>query len=161
MEKKNYMKYLIVKCLSMALIITNLGSKAFGNNDPYPAPEEGYRRVDIVIPYEEKINLDLISIDVGVYSKVCDVFRLVATHEVRRVDGWGYEYLYIKSDGGLLSDLMLCKDLQKPKFVPAILDFFDSPKRYPAKAPYTMVIYLPKDLKVRVEYLKEIKYQDL
>jgi ecotin len=140
-----------------------VSSSAFAESDgvPYPAPEKGYRRVDIVIPYEEKALQDLISVDVGVESKRCDAVSLLASSEKKTVEGWGFDYLVIRSNGDMMSDLMPCQELTESKFVPANLKIFDSPKDYPARAPYTKVIYVPNDLKVRVKYLKEIKSKDL
>lgn len=54
-----------------------------------------------------------------------------------------------------------CEQLSAPVFVPAnwgeASAIYDSPKNYPAEAPYTKVLYVPNNFVIKVEYLKTIK----
>ena len=153
-----------MRILLIALSLSSIAFSAFADNvvkDHYPKPEPGYRRVNIEPNNRDEIrasksvkNVDLLSIDVGIMSYNCNASSLFASVEERHVEGYGSTYLVVKSEGDFLGSAMACSDLVSAAFVPAHLNIFKLPRE-------STVLYIPENLKVKVEYFEKIKIEEL
>ncbi len=116
----------------------------------FPKAKEGYKQVYIQLPVA-KNEADLkVEFFVGAEKMLdCNNYFLMGNVKTQDLQGWGYNYYEVESNGEAAGTLMGClnKKLTK-KFVtlqPEVV-------RYNSKLP--LVFYVPKDLEVRYRVLR-------
>lgn len=110
----------------------------------FPPPKEGYKQVIINLPVmsnEDKLKVEVFA---GMDKLVdCNRYFFKGAFTEENLEGWGYTYYTVSSDGELLGTRMACPDDKKIK------KFIHLPSqllRYNSKLP--IVIYLPKEFEV-------------
>lgn len=116
----------------------------------FPKAKEGYKQVYIQLPIAKNENDLKVEFFVGVEKMLdCNNHFLMGKVATQDLQGWGYNYYEVESNGGTGGTLMACPDQKKTKkFVslqPEIV-------RYNSKLP--LVFYVPKDLEVRYRVLR-------
>lgn len=123
----------------------------------FPKAKEGYKQVYIKVPASKNENGMKVEIFVGKTQLVdCNKHRMGGKMEEKNLDGWGYTYYEVESNGQATSTLMACPDNKKTnQFIymqPQLL-------RYNSKLP--IVVYVPKDMEVKYKIWKaESKFQN-
>ena len=118
--------------------------------DMFPKAKEGFKQVYIQLPIS-KNEADLkVEFFVGVEKMLdCNKHFLMGKVNTQDLQGWGYNYYEVESNGETGGTLMGCPDQKKTKkFVslqPEIV-------RYNSKLP--LVFYVPKDMEVRYRVLR-------
>ncbi|MBD3905363.1 serine protease inhibitor ecotin [Chryseobacterium sp. Ch-15] len=116
----------------------------------FPKAKEGYKQVYIQLPIAKNENDLKVEFFVGVEKMLdCNNHFLMGKVATQDLQGWGYNYYEVESNGETGGTLMACPDQKKTKkFVslqPEIV-------RYNSKLP--LVFYVPKDLEVRYRVLR-------
>lgn len=107
----------------------------------FPAPEKGYKKMVIEVPYSENDRNKKIEFAVGKWMEVdgCNAFHLSGSLEKKDLQGWGYDYYVFKTDGQVAGTMMACPDKAKRNlFVSAQPETV----RYNGRMP--IVIYVPE-----------------
>jgi len=112
----------------------------------YPAATEGLRRVYIHLPVMKNERDLKVEIFIGREQMVdCNSYTLTGQVTEENLEGWGFTYYKVTSEGQLLGTLMGCPDNKKTK------KFIQLPQplllNYNSKIP--VVLYIPRDLEVR------------
>lgn len=118
--------------------------------DMFPKAKEGYKQVYIQLPIAKNENDLKVEFFVGAEKLLdCNKHFLMGKVNTQDVQGWGYSYYEVESNGETGGTLMGCPDQKKTKkFVslqPEIV-------RYNSKLP--LVFYIPKDMEVRYRILR-------
>ncbi|RZJ51191.1 MAG: ecotin [Chryseobacterium sp.] len=118
--------------------------------DMFPKAKDGFRQVYIQLPVAKNENDLKVEFFVGAEKLLdCNKHFLMGKVITQDLQGWGYNYYEVESNGETGGTLMGCPDHKKTKkFVslqPEIL-------RYNSKLP--LVFYVPKDLEVRYRILR-------
>jgi len=118
--------------------------------DMFPKAKDGFRQVYIQLPVAKNENDLKVEFFVGAEKLLdCNKHFLMGKVITQDLQGWGYNYYEVESNGETGGTLMGCPDQKKTKkFVslqPEIL-------RYNSKLP--LVFYVPKDLEVRYRILR-------
>lgn len=116
----------------------------------FPKAKEGYKQVYIQLPIVKNENDLKVEFFVGAEKMLdCNNHFLMGKVTSQDLQGWGYNYYEVESNGETGGTLMACPDQKKTKkFVslqPEIV-------RYNSKLP--LVFYVPKDLEVRYRILR-------
>lgn len=116
----------------------------------FPKAKEGYKQVYIQLPVAKNENDLKVEFFVGKEKMLdCNKYFLMGNMKTQDLQGWGYNYYEVESNGETGGTLMACPDQKKTqKFVslqPEIV-------RYNSKLP--LVFYVPKDLEVRYRVLR-------
>lgn len=116
----------------------------------FPKAKEGFKQVYIQLPVAKNENDLKVEFFVGAEKLLdCNKHFLMGKVNTQDLQGWGYNYYEIESNGETGGTLMGCPDQKKTKkFVslqPEIV-------RYNSKLP--LVFYVPKDLEVRYRILR-------
>ncbi|KMQ68830.1 ecotin [Chryseobacterium sp. FH2] len=116
----------------------------------FPKAKEGYKQVYIQLPIAKNENDLKVELFVGAEKTLdCNKHFLVGNVKTQDLQGWGYSYYDVESNGEVGGTLMACLDKKLTKqFVtlqPEIV-------RYNSKLP--LVFYVPKDLEVRYRILR-------
>ena len=101
---------LIIKLfLACSLFIASLLNAQEFNLDMYPKPTSGKKQVYIQVPVvQNEANLK-VEIYIGKEMKVdCNYHSLIGELKEKSLEGWGYSYFEIESDGKMTSTLMGC-----------------------------------------------------
>lgn len=122
----------------------------------FPKPENGIKKAYFNVPKmknEENLKIEII---VGKEEKLdCNNYFLMGKIKEEVVNGWGYSYYVVESDGKMGGTLMACLDGKKElKFV----TLESKIARYNSKLPY--VVYVPKDFKVKYKVLNPSKEKE-
>ena len=111
----------------------------------YPKPQDGYKQIVIQVPAKANENDYSVEIYIG-KNELLDCNRHFMMGEVTKksVDGFGYDYYNVTSDGKIAGTLMAC-----PGKAPTSKFVYIAPQqvRYNSKLP--LVIYIPKQLIVK------------
>lgn len=118
--------------------------------DMFPKAKEGFKQVYIHLPVAKNENDLKVEFFVGAEKLLdCNKHFLMGKINTQDLQGWGYNYYEVESNGETGGTLMACPDQKKTKkFVslqPEIV-------RYNSKLP--LVFYVPKDLEVRYRVLR-------
>lgn len=116
----------------------------------FPKAKEGFKQVYIQLPVAKNEKDLKVEFFVGVEKMLdCNNHFLMGKLNTLDLQGWGYNYYEVESNGETGGTLMACPDQKKTKkFVylqPEIV-------RYNSKLP--LVFYVPKDLEVRYRILR-------
>lgn len=116
----------------------------------FPKAKEGFKQVYIQLPVAKNENDLKVEFFVGAEKVLdCNNYFLMGNVKTQDLQGWGYNYYEVESNGEAAGTLMGCRDQKKTKkFVtlqPEIV-------RYNSKLP--LVFYVPKDLEVRYRVLR-------
>ncbi|KFF24790.1 serine protease inhibitor ecotin [Chryseobacterium vrystaatense] len=116
----------------------------------FPKAKEGFKQVYIQLPVAKNENDLKVEFFVGAEKMLdCNNYFLMGNVKTQDLQGWGYNYYEVESNGEAAGTLMGCRDQKKTKkFVtlqPEIV-------RYNSKLP--LVFYVPKDLEVRYRVLR-------
>ncbi|WP_124641476.1 MULTISPECIES: serine protease inhibitor ecotin [Amniculibacterium] len=123
----------------------------------FPKAKPGYKQVYIKVPAMKNENDYKVEVFAGKTMLVdCNNHRMMGDIDDKNLDGWGYTYYEVESNGQSTSTMMGCPDQTKTKkFIymqPELL-------RYNSKLP--IVIYAPKDMEVKYRIWKaDSKFQN-
>ena len=142
--RKNVFKMMIM--LLFVLVASTTVSKAQMVIDKidlsiFPAPEKGYKKMVIEVPYSDHDKNKKIEFAVGKWMDVdgCNTFNLSGAFEQKDLQGWGYQYYVFKTNGQVAGTMMACPDKAKRTlFVSAQPETV----RYNGRMP--IVIYVPE-----------------
>ncbi|SDL63208.1 Ecotin precursor [Sphingobacterium mizutaii] len=116
------------------------------NTEIFPAPEKGFKRMVIEVPYSDADNNKKIEFSVGKMMEVdgCNHFGLNGTIETKDLEGWGYQYYVFKTNGDVISTQMACPGAPgRNLFVSA------QPTLVPYNGKMPIVVYVPEEYDVR------------
>lgn len=152
------MKFLkVVSAVLMMFVVGNVSAQKKKTQkfeklqiEMFPKAKEGYKQVYIQLPVAKNENDLKVEFFVGVEKLLdCNNHFLMGKVATQDLQGWGYNYYEVESNGETGGTLMACPDQKKTKkFVslqPEIV-------RYNSKLP--LVFYVPKDLEVRYRVLR-------
>ncbi|ASW73117.1 ecotin [Chryseobacterium piperi] len=116
----------------------------------FPKAKEGYKQVYIQLPVAKNEQDLKVEFFVGTEKMLdCNNYFLMGSVKSQDLQGWGYNYYEVESNGETAGTLMACLDKKMTKkFV------YIKPEitRYNSKLP--LVFYVPKDLEVRYRVLR-------
>jgi len=122
----------------------------------FPKPNAGFKMVAIEVPEIPNENNFKIEVLVGKTQEIdCNYYFMMGSSENILLDGWGYNYTQITSDGGVSGTKMGClESSRKMSFVHMTPLMFNYNSRFPE------VIYVPEfcDVKYRMWSVSEQKY---
>ncbi|WP_445432841.1 serine protease inhibitor ecotin [Chryseobacterium indoltheticum] len=152
------MKFLnAVSVVLMMVVVGNLSAQKKKTEkfeklqiEMFPKAKEGFKQVYIQLPVAKNENDLKVEFFVGAEKMLdCNKHFLMGKVATQDLQGWGYNYYEVESNGETGGTLMACPDQKKTKkFVslqPEIV-------RYNSKLP--LVFYVPKDLEVRYRILR-------
>ncbi|MBS1571662.1 MAG: serine protease inhibitor ecotin [Bacteroidetes bacterium] len=156
------MKKLLMMFMGFALATPVFSQKKVSNNisseiKMFPKAKEGYKQVYIKVPTNKNENDMKVEVFVGNTQLVdCNKHRMGGTISEKNLDGWGYNYYEVESNGQATSTMMACPDQKKTsQFIymqPELM-------RYNSKLP--IVLYVPKNMEVKYRIWKaENKFQN-
>ena len=116
----------------------------------FPKAKDGYKQVYIQLPVAKNEKDLKVEYFVGTEKMLdCNNYFLMGSVKSQDLQGWGYNYYEVESNGETAGTLMGCMNKKETKkFVyikPEIV-------RYNSKLP--LVFYVPKDLEVRYRVLR-------
>ena len=150
--------YKIVKHLILLAIVSPILLQAQANEAMkkqtdlgiYPKADEGYKRVIIQVPAKKSEDLLKLEIVAGKTEQVdCNHYFISGTIEEQMLEGGGYVYYKVVSDGQMGGTRMACPDQKKTQ------RFIQMPSRltsYNSKIP--LVVYVPIDMEVKYRVWK-------
>lgn len=111
----------------------------------FPKPEQGFKQIFIQVPAASKEEDLKIEVFAGKEQAVdCNRYSMQGAVTEENLEGWGYTYYKVQSNGQMVGTLMGCPDQKKTvKFIymqPQLI-------RYNSKLP--VVLYVPQDMEVR------------
>lgn len=114
----------------------------------FPKAKDGYKQVYIQLPIAKNENDLKVEVFVGTEKALdCNNYSLMGEMKTQDLQGWGYNYYEVESNGETAGTLMACREQKlTKKFVtlkPEIV-------RYNSKLP--LVFYVPKDKDIEVRY---------
>ncbi len=110
----------------------------------FPAPKEGYKQVYIKVPAKKNEADFKVEVFVGKTIMVdCNRHFMGGTIEDVNLDGWGYTYYVVESDGNVASTRMACPTNKQTK---EFVHMESKLIRYNSRLP--IVIYVPDGLEV-------------
>jgi ecotin len=116
----------------------------------FPKAKAGYKQVYIKVPATKNEDNMKIEVFAGKTLLVdCNKHRMSGELKEKNLEGWGYNYYEVESDGNATSTMMACPDQKKTKnfiYIPSEL------LRYNSKLP--IVIYVPKDMEIKYKIWK-------
>ena len=119
----------------------------------FPKAKEGFKQVYIKVPTVKNENDLKIEVFVGKTQLVdCNQYRMSGQITEKNLEGWGYNYYEVESNGQATSTMMACPDQKKSnKFISMPSETL----RYNSKLP--IVIYVPKNMEVKYRIWKAEK----
>lgn len=144
---------LIVMCAQFAVAQKKVAPAGAAKEDlsMFPAPAAGYKQVIVrvpALPNEQDAKIELIIGKTAVVDK-CNKHFLTGNVTTKNLDGWGYNYYHVTTDGNVAGTLMACSDTRtEKKFVALQPELTNYNSRLP------VVIYLPQDCEVRYRIWK-------
>lgn len=118
--------------------------------DMFPKAEIGFKQVYIQVPVAENEENYKIELHIGKEAMVdCNQHAIIGEFKEHNLEGWGYTYYRVDSNGAMTSTAMACLDGKlEHKFItltPQLL-------RYNSKLP--VVVYVPEDFTVKYKVFK-------
>lgn len=124
----------------------------------FPQAEEGYQRVYIQLPQQENEHNYKVEVYVGKNVEVdtCNNHALMGEMSEKTLDGFGYTYYEVKSEGHITSTQMACpddtKEIQWVNMEPYLT-------HYNSQLP--IVIYVPNDFIVKYKIYTSGEFLDV
>ncbi len=119
----------------------------------FPQPKKGFKQVYIQLPIKKNEDNLRVEVLVGKNMEVdCNEHFMIGQIHERNLDGWGYNYYEVISDGNAASTRMACPDNKMRN------EFVTMPSltlRYNSKLP--IVVYVPNDMDVKYRIWKADK----
>lgn len=111
----------------------------------YPIAQEGYKQVYFQVPISTNEKDLKVEFFVGMDKLVdCNSYFLIGNIKEETVEGWGYNYYFVKSNGESAGTLMGCSDTKKTnKFIHLEAQMANYNSRLP------IVLYIPKNMEVK------------
>lgn len=120
---------------------------ALQNLTMYPLADSGQKRIVIILPPragEENCKVEVMAGKNMLVDK-CNRFFMNGSFAVRQVDGFGYDYYLVQSNGEPGATLMACPEQKmQPAFVSVVNENL---LRYNSRMP--VVVYVPQDFEVK------------
>jgi len=116
----------------------------------FPKPKADEQQIIIQLP--ELANEEDYKIEIyagKMHEKDCNSIKLSGQIDENNLDGWGYTYYRLTTNGNVASTLMGCMDQKKTQ---AFVSVQSNLLRYNSKLPY--VIYVPKNYQVKYKIWK-------
>jgi ecotin len=137
------------------LIVSKFSFAQEGNYEPldlemFPKAETGFKQVYIQVPIIENEENYKIELHIGKEALVdCNQHVLIGEVTEQTLEGWGYTYFKVNTDGSMASTKMACLDSKMErkfiKIAPQLL-------RYNSRMP--MVVYVPEGISVKYKIFK-------
>ncbi len=154
------MKKILINTILIFIVIfsaNNISLLSTSNNNSelktFPIATENYKQVYIQVPQKNNEENFRVELFVGKYEFVdCNSHFLLGKIEEETLEGFGYVYYKVESDGNIASTLMACPDNKKTKkfiYMPPLL------VKYNSKLP--IVVYIPKNLELKYRIWKADK----
>lgn len=148
------MKLTMKLILTCGLLLTSLLKAQEGNDktnlEMFPKPESGYKQVYIELPTESNEVNFKVELFIGIEATVdCNYHTLLGTIQENNLEGWGYTYYQVKSEGKMTSTLMGCMNNELTK------KFIHMPSQiiaYNSKLP--IIVYVPANFIVKYKIFK-------
>lgn len=139
----------------LLLIVSTFSFAQEGNYEPleidmFPIAETGFKQVFIQVPVVENEENYKIEVHVGKEALVdCNKHFMNGQLSEVNLDGWGYTYFKVESDGAISSTKMACLDSKlELKFITLTPQLV----RYNSKLP--VVLYVPENFIVKYKIFK-------
>lgn len=139
----------------LLLIVSTFSFAQEGNYEPleidmFPKAETGFKQVFIQVPVVENEENYKIELHVGKEALVdCNQHFMNGQLSEVNLDGWGYTYFKVESDGSISSTKMACLDSKlELKFITLTPQLV----RYNSKLP--VVLYVPENFSVKYKIFK-------
>ena len=139
----------------LLLIVSTFSFAQEGNYEPleidmFPIAETGFKQVFIQVPVVENEENYKIEVHVGKEALVdCNQHFMNGQLSEVNLDGWGYTYFKVESDGAISSTKMACLDSKlELKFITLTPQLV----RYNSKLP--VVLYVPENFIVKYKIFK-------
>lgn len=140
---------------ALLLIVSTFSFAQEGNYEPleidmFPIAETGFKQVFIQVPVVENEENYKIEVHVGKEALVdCNQHFMNGQLSEVNLDGWGYTYFKVESDGAISSTKMACLDSKlELKFITLTPQLV----RYNSKLP--VVLYVPENFIVKYKIFK-------
>jgi ecotin len=137
------------------LIVSTFSFAQEGNYEPldlemFPKAETGFKQVYIQVPIIENEENYKIELHIGKEALVdCNQHVLIGEVVEQTLEGWGYTYFKVNTDGSMASTKMACLDSKMErkfiKIAPQLL-------RYNSRMP--VVVYVPEGISVKYKIFK-------
>ena len=120
------------------------------NLDKFPKAETGFKQVYIQVPIIENEENYKIELHIGKEALVdCNQHVLIGEVVEQTLEGWGYTYFKVNTDGSMASTKMACLDSKmERKFITLTPQLV----RYNCKLP--VVVYVPENFSVKYKIFK-------
>lgn len=116
---------------------------------PFPKPHPNDARLVIRLPKRHNENTLLVRVTPGKNTMVdCNTGSYSGQLETKNIEGWGYDFHVLKTDGKIMSTLMACPaNSKRMGFVPVAA----AQQTLPYNSRMPLVYYVPKGFTVRYE----------
>lgn len=146
------------KTTLLHLVVLIASTFAFGQEENYesleiemfPKAETGFKQVYIQVPIVENEENYKIELHIGKETSVdCNQHFMNGQLSEQNLEGWGYTYFKVESDGAISSTKMACLDSKlERKFITLTPQLV----RYNSKLP--IVVYVPENFSVKYKIFK-------
>lgn len=146
------------KTTLLHLVVLIASAFAFGQEENYesleiemfPKAETGFKQVYIQVPIVENEENYKIELHIGKETSVdCNQHFMNGQLSEQNLEGWGYTYFKVESDGAISSTKMACLDSKlERKFITLTPQLV----RYNSKLP--VVVYVPENFSVKYKIFK-------
>ena len=154
-EFRKIMKKSAVFFIIVLLIISTFSFAQEKNYEPldlamFPKAETGFKQVYIQVPVVENEENYKIELHIGKETSVdCNQHFMNGQLSEQNLEGWGYTYFKVESDGAISSTKMACLDSKlERKFITLTPQLV----RYNSKLP--VVVYIPENFSVKYKIFK-------
>ncbi|HMT92016.1 ecotin family protein [uncultured Thiothrix sp.] len=116
---------------------------------PFPKPHAGDKRLVIRLPARTNENALLVRVTPGKLSQVdCNNQAYAGTLETKTLQGWGYNFYVLRTQGHAMSTMMACPpNSLRTAFVPVA--GAEQTLSYNSRMP--LIYYVPKDFNIQYE----------
>lgn len=120
------------------------------NFEMYPKPEFGYKQVYIQVPAEQNEANYKVELFIGFETMVdCNYHTIIGSIKEKNIEGWGYSYFQVESEGKMTSTLMGCMDQELAK---KFIHMIPQSISYNSKLP--IVLNIPSNFIVKYKIFK-------
>jgi ecotin len=155
------MKSIKLKCLSILVLAAflTISNNAIAQKkttmqyekleiEMFPQPKKGYKRVYIQVPINTNAENLQVEFFVGKNELVdCNMVSIAGQIKEEILEGWGYNYYTVETNGEIISTLMGCPDQKKTK---KFITLPPQTTRYNSRLP--IVVYVPQQYEVKYRF---------